>query len=201
MDAVSGSQHNHDDDLARRLLALAYHYARRAPLTHEEAEDCAGFVLDRMYARFGPDLTPPEDVGCPEAWLHRCVQNLVIRYLRHHTSEQKHLVSPSSGDNHSTGERALEILATSRTPEEQAIQDEIWREVIAAIDRLKLTHHLDFIQCAMCGETPEEVARITGRTPNAVYKSLDRARRRLRALLEEQGLTEAEFRRAFTPPK
>jgi RNA polymerase sigma factor (sigma-70 family) len=200
MEASSGSQLNHDDDRARSLLALAYHYARRVPLTHEDAEDCALFVLERMYARFGLDLAPPNNVGCPDAWLHRCVQNLVLRYLRRLRSERRHLTPPAADDPDDPAELIDDIVAADRSPEEQAIQKETWREIIAAIDRLTLTQHLDFLQCDMCGETPEEIARITGRTRAAVYHSLERARRRMRALLEEQGFTEAELRRVFTPP-
>jgi RNA polymerase sigma factor (sigma-70 family) len=184
----------------RYLFALAYAPALHTGYPFDDAEDCATAFVEHMLAENGRALRAYPPGCCLAAWLRECAANFVrndrrtqARRLRHEGPWPEAVCPDESRLRWDGPDSAL-------TPEEAMLHQQAWEEVKAAIAQLPsaqrelvVRHHLD-------GESIQALTASTGKTANAVEQALHRARRRLCALLERRGWTEAELRACLASP-
>lgn len=192
-----GDSHPEAAGRAEHLRELACRYARRYGLKDADVEDCAQECICHLLQEFGPDLFPRRPVRDPETWMRRCVIHHVIDYRRHLAAEQRIAAAPTEAAGEESRPLSWDPPAGDPTPEVALERATCWRQVLSALLHLDREAYLCFIRRHFIGESVQQIARSTGRTPNHVSQILLRAARRVRKLLEEQRLTAAEMRRCF----
>lgn len=85
-------------------------------------------------------------------------------------------------------ERVMAVTTRSHDPERAVQQGELGRALSRALDQLPLEQRVAFVLCDVEERTSDEAARIAGVPDATVRTRLFHARRKLRALLEEEGL-------------
>jgi RNA polymerase sigma-70 factor (ECF subfamily) len=78
--------------------------------------------------------------------------------------------------------------ATIRDPERAAQDEELARVLARALDQLPIDQRVAFVLCDVEERTSDEAARIVGAPDATIRTRLFHARRKLRALLAEEGL-------------
>ncbi len=172
-------------------LSLAHGGARRAGLNVEDTEDCVLHFAQKM-------LTAPLPTSNVEAWMRESARNHVIDYAR---ARQKRLTHEcywpqTVSDSGQPVKRDCQDGAPS--VEAELLQDELRRLLMVALMELSPMAREVFLRHHLSGESAEEIATSSGRTPHAVEQSLYRSRKHLRAALERHGSTEAELRQYLT---
>lgn len=172
-------------------LCIAQRYGRRMRLNAEDAEDCAALFAKRMLTASPPDSNA-------EAWLRRCARNHVVDCIRALRRHQAHVCSwPQARDGDDSAE-ALEYADDAPGTDAGLMRDEFWRRLMAAFAKLDPIPQQIFLRHHRDGEPVQDLAAAFDRTPHAIEQTLLRARKRLRAALERQGLTEAELLQYLT---
>lgn len=191
-------------DLARYLYVVAYNYLRLRQadlhrLTDFAAEELAALAEDfvqetleklardrfALLGRYSAD-------GNFTSWAAQIVRNQAAMELRKsYWTRRDSLPQPDAGDNSSAAsELATELADTTAEadPVRQAQQGEVRALVQRCIARLSERYRLAVLNCLGDNVAAEVVARALGTTPNAVYLIIQRAKRQLRACLEQAGL-------------
>lgn len=169
-----------------RLYAMARRRALHIGLGPEEAEDCAEVVWEQ-WQREGSVSNRVASEAEMQTFVHRRVSN----YRRSLQREQAHFVVEAEG-----GSGREEIADLSPGPEDSVLREEFWQYVCKALAHLTLEQRRYFYRHDLDREPIREIAASVHKTPNAVQKTLARARKRLQSLLE---LTEAEMREYLIP--
>jgi len=179
--------------LCHRVLRLAEACAERQGLRGEAAEECALQFLERLLLQCTwRTLQPPPaaKAGLPEAWLRRCADNFAKNMRRQRSRIHRHEApwpewAGSEGDSHT-----WDCPAVDDTPEESLLRQELARRIRQATKQLTPSQQLLFEHHYVEGASVTRLAEGTGQTPHAVSQSLFNIRKRLRAILERQGLGE-----------
>lgn len=180
--------------LCRRILQVAQARARRQGIVGEAAEECALQFLERMLQRSWRSLRPPNACSSggevSEAWLRRCADNFA-RNVRRHWTHVHRWEAPWPEWAGPDGERqAWDCPDGGADPEARLLRDELLGRIQAAARRLTPAQQFLFEAYFLDEASIPALAAATGQTPHAVSQSLSNIRRRLRAILERQGLDE-----------
>lgn len=186
-------------ELCLWVRKTAYLCGRRAGMTREQSEDCAGDALVRIL-----DLDQSGQLlehHLTRAWLYRCMDNYAknaARSVRRRgfrervlsESESDHLLHAATTDDH-------------EPPEKTVLRRELLREIGTALALLSPTDRQLFRLRCINGEPVAVVAVAVHRTPGAVREAVRALRQRLRTLLARNGFTEvviAEYLRQIGLP-
>ncbi len=171
------------DDASR----LARRGGRRAGLNAEDAEDCAAQFVERM-------LTASPPTSNAGAWLRRCARNHVVDCIRARGRRLSHECDWPETISESGQSMPCDYPGETPGADADLLRNEFWSRLMAALAEIAPTPQQIFLRHHLNGETIQNLAIAFDRTPHAVDQDLLRARQRLRAVLERQGLTESELR-------
>jgi DNA-directed RNA polymerase specialized sigma24 family protein len=168
----------------------------------DDAEDCALEFVERMLLRqdwrvLGPikantgrGALPEEPVV--EAWLLRCAANFAHNFRRRGWRIAARELPWPERENSDGARSPWEGPADPNTPELLLLRTELERQVQASVGRLTSMQQDLFERHVLREESLQEIAQALGRSPHALSQALLTLRRRLRGLLERQGVDEAE---------
>jgi RNA polymerase sigma factor (sigma-70 family) len=201
------TNHSHRDtggtESAQRaefLRDVTYRYARGQGFPEEDAKDCAQEAVVRMLEAYGPALEPRVSVRNLHAWLRACARHHVVDYARRLAAERQYTIPSPEAVGADGSPLAWEVPDDARTPEGALEHEEIWRQVLDALDRLDALSHRCVVRRCLIGQSVEEIATATHQTQTHVYRILARAGHRLQVLLAQDGLTAADMQRWLPPP-
>jgi RNA polymerase sigma factor (sigma-70 family) len=189
------------EERARLLRDITYRHARSQGFSEEDCEDCAQVTVLRMLKAHGPALEPKEPVRDLDAWLRACARHHVVDYTRRLATERQYTIPSPEALGADGSPLAWEVADGAPTPEGALEHEEIWGQVIRALDRLDTLSYRCIVRRCLIGQSVEEIATATHQTTNHVYRILARAGHRLQVLLAEDGLTAADMQRWFPPPE
>lgn len=171
----------------QEVFHVAYQQARRIGMKLEDAQDCAMDFVVR--------LLKPENPTAPSvAWLHRCAYNHACSFRRTIVRRQKH-ESSSSEPYH---EEVAQAFGGYRPgPKTLMMRKELWKQITKALEQLTANQRELFVRYHLRSETIRELALRFNRSPHAVEESLSNTRKRLVALLIQQGWTIADAKGLF----
>lgn len=174
--------------------------ARQQGMSVEDAEDCAITFVERHWFLRGEKTIPSG------GWLLRCARNYVLDCLRAQNRLRRHEtawpLTQAEEDSGSDGTPRLWEPADSagECPLGMLLREECWAHLIVALDRLEPEPRRLLVRYHLGGESLATLAEASGRSSEAVRKSLQRAAKQVRALILRQGCSEEDFRRSFVPP-
>lgn len=191
-------------DLARYLYVVAYNYLRLrqadlhrlADFAAEElaalAEDFVQETLEKLARDEFALLGRYSADGNFTSWAAQIVRNQAAMELRKSYWTRRGPL-PQAGDGDDSGaasELATELAdpADEVDPVRQAQQRAVRDLVQRCIGRLSERYRLAVLNCLGDDVAAEVVARALQTTPNAIYLIIQRAKRQLRACLEQAGL-------------
>lgn len=175
-------------------MQLAYASARRKGLPIEDVQDCGiGFTVHMLTRK---TLLTRVEAGerISPAWLTTCAEHWTTNFVR--CRRRLHARERLAAD---MPERALVRRDTRSdiqeigSPEAECIRSELRRRVLSAALFMTESQYCLFTQRCLHGYSVEEIARQTGRAPNAVKQALAVMRHRLQTLLIREGLTSEEI--------
>lgn len=166
-----------------RLLALAQREAKYVGMNSDDQLDCAISFVEKWLFK--------GDIGVHQERL--AARNHARDFQRCLLRRQFHKVSWP--DNNSQSDRDVPNLFSkvSSDPCKIVLQREFWQRVGAVLDRIDAIPRLLFLRHYINGDSVQELAVRTNRTPEAVRKSLLRTRKRLRTSLQRCGCVPDEF--------
>ena len=173
------------ETLCHRMIDLVSAIARQRGMNQDQAEDCALGFAAHIIEREPCVLTasrPPS-----EAWFFRCAANWVRNELRRQRRQNYH-----EGSSALVEGEEQESLLSNHDPLLPLLQRELSVRLFLCVSFLSDADQSLFAHFYLLEQSSKEIAQATGRTDNAVRQALWMLRRRLRARLEKQGLTEAE---------
>ena len=174
-------------ELLDSALSLACNCGKRAGLNVEDTEDCAVHFAQWMLTTKLP--APP--LG---AWMRKCARNHVINYLRGRRVRLMHECHWPETVSDKGQPVKWDCQDESPGVEAELLQDELWRLLMAGLAELAPVPQQVFLSHHLYGESAEEIALSSDRTPHAIEQSLCRSRKHVRAALIRRGSTEAELR-------
>jgi len=184
-----------NDAPVRFLLAIARRSALRVGLAGEDAEECA-----LLFAAEHCAAPSPPGVRCREAWLHTCAHHHAADYRRALSRRRQHERPWPEIFETDCVCAPFDLPDDCLDPGAAVLQDECWRQVVAALLDLGETPLELWARHAFFGTPVERLARSTGKTPEAVRKVLSRASKHVAASLLRAGWTQEDVCRAFSPP-
>lgn len=164
-----------------RAQEVAYRFSLLVCGGADDAEDAMQEALLKTY-RYAASIRQPEAF---RTWLYRTVKNACLIGRRRRVDEPAHLLSLDELTGEADGSvRPLEVVDTSRGPEDQAInrrlRERLWRALRALPPAYRLVVFLREVE----GLTTREVARVVGISEPNVKTRLHRARLMLRSELD-----------------
>ncbi|OPZ30854.1 MAG: ECF RNA polymerase sigma-E factor [Lentisphaerae bacterium ADurb.BinA184] len=150
------------------------------------ADDADDVVMD-TYLKAWRSIPSFRGAASLRTWLCRAVRNTALDRLRWRARRPASSPEPGGDD----GGVGIEGVADSRerAPDRQAITEETGRAVAAAVAELSQEHRLALLLREVDGLSYREVAAATGSNVGTVMSRLFYARRRVRRILEAQGVT------------
>jgi RNA polymerase sigma-70 factor (ECF subfamily) len=116
-----------------------------------------------------------------EASLRTFLLSIAVNHARHH-------LRAATRRRRAVERYADEPRAAALDPESAARRSELARALIRALDALPLDQRVAFVLCEVEERSSVEVAQITGKPEATIRTRLFHARRKLRELLEQEGL-------------
>lgn len=185
-------------------------------LTNDDAEDCAmEFVLQVLIVGGERLMWPPnqehvEEGGYNQAWLRRCALNHARDWHRRLRRGQTHEQGwPDAGavGGDLTLSGALTDAATWESPdpspgaESILLQAECRQQLLTGLACLGAEARDLLVRHHMAGEAVQDLATGSGRTIGATDQALWRARGRLKAILERQGVAAEDLLAGLAAPE
>ena len=155
------------ETLYRRYYSAAYLYCLSLSGDAHTAQDLVSEAFVKAY------LSLPEDVPSFRYWLFRVCRNLWIDHCRK--------------ARYTTGPEALEFIPDPNTPETIYLQNEQKRALWAALDSLPQKDRELITLHYFSGLPLSEIARLMGKSHDAVRQRMVRLRNKLRQEMEAQG--------------
>lgn len=155
------------EQLYRRYAGAVYLYCLSLSGDAHTAQDLVSEAFVKAY------LSLPEDVPSFRYWLFRVCRNLWIDHCRK--------------ARYTTGPEALEFIPDPNTPETIYLQNEQKRALWAALDSLTQKDRELITLHYFSGLPLSEIARLMGKSHDAVRQRMVRLRNKLRQEMEAQG--------------
>lgn len=155
------------EQLYRRYAGAVYLYCLSLSGDAHTAQDLVSEAFVKAY------LSLPEDVPSFRYWLFRVCRNLWIDHCRK--------------ARYTTGPEALEFIPDPNTPETIYLQNEQKRALWAALDLLPQKDRELITLHYFSGLPLSEIARLMGKSHDAVRQRMVRLRNKLRQEMEAQG--------------
>lgn len=188
-------------DLARYLYVVAYNYLRLrqtdlyrlAEFAAEEmaalAEDFVQETLEKLARDQFALLSRYNATGSFTSWAAQIVRNQAAMELRKSYWTRRSSM-PQAGDNDAEAELTLELADPSGAadPVRHAQQQQVCDLVQRCLAGLSERYRVAVLNCLGDDVGADVVARALDTTANAVYLIIQRAKRQLRACLEQSGL-------------
>lgn len=166
------------EQLVRPHLDRLYRLAWRLAGARAEAEDLFQELLTKAYTK----LDELVDIDEPAPWLCKVMYNLFIDERRRFARQRLHTV----GEGSLPGEGLAELAGTDDPARNHARSETIGR-LEAALARLSDDHRLVVLLHDTEGYKIKEIQDITGIPAGTIKSRLNRARARLREILEADG--------------
>ncbi len=173
-----------DEDAFSQLVALyekpIYHLTLRMCKKPEDAEE----VTQTAFLNAWRGLPQFHEDASFFTWLYRLATNACIDFLRHEKRRRLGLPGFSlDEDSHPY----WELPHHGMSPEEAALQKDLYRTLYAALEALSPEHREILLQREMEGLSYQEIADIAGLEMGTVKSRIARARLSLRQVLLESG--------------
>lgn len=175
------------------MEAFATVFEQHRPLMHSVAYrlvgggDCDDVVMD-SFLKAWRSLPSIRNLDAVRTWLCRMVRNTALDLLRKRRREQCHLVEDAPDEN---GNGILDRIADEAAP--TGGQDGERNELVAVLQQvlggLSDEHRAVILLREADGLSYKEIAATTGTSIGTVMSRLFYAKRKLRNLLAEQGVT------------
>ena len=194
----TGESHDAEDrallaaHVAGDLTAFGTLFARHrdrlwavAMRTTGDPEEAADALQDAMIAAFRRAGSSRGDAAVT-TWLHRIVVNACLDRLRR---RKVRAADPLPDRPEEQQDRSAASPGVRDDPALAAERAEVRRCVQAALDRLPLDQRVALVLVDMEGYSVDEASRLLDAAPGTVKSRCSRGRARLRALLDEAGVT------------
>lgn len=190
------------EDLARYLYVVAYNYlqlrqgdvARLAGFAPEElaalAQDFVQETLEKLARGQFALLTSYSGAGKFTSWAAQIVRNQAAMELRksYWTRAAKQALDAPADEDTAALSHELADSSPAGDPARQAQQNAVHGQMQRCLERLSERYRLVVLNCLGDDINAEMVARQLDTTANAIYLIIQRAKRQLRACLEQAGL-------------
>ena len=191
---------NRDDRQGERLVQTtpemylwvrrtAYICARRAGMTREECEDCAGDCLLRVMNLADAGVLHPQQLS--RAWLFRCVDNYASNFAR--SNRRRRFREITLPYNEFECDSGIYPIDESALPEVGVIRRELMLRICIALACLSAADQRLFRVRCLDGIPYAEAAAAVNRTPGALREAVRALRKRLQMVLACDGLAEEEL--------
>jgi len=176
----------YDEQFCERLVKEARRRALRIGMTRDEADDCGQGFAAHVYDKGGQVLRFGTHGRDADAWIAWCADNWArnvhrnLRRLRHRETRWQ---------TQGSDDRLIDVQVAGRdpSPEYYVLQRELQNRISCAVALLSTTQREIYVLRFVHNRSVQELAVASRRTPNAVRQALWALRKRLRAILEEQG--------------
>ena len=161
---------------------LAYRVALKVLKAPDQAEDAAqdtmmnAFVARQSFA----------GRSHPESWLYRIAHNTALTHLKKPFTRR---YDPADVFTALQERQVREIESEPPSPEETAIGNQMAASLERCLDRLRTKDRIAFTERFLLGTTERELGEILGVSTNAAKQRAFRARRAVRSLIADSGLT------------
>ena len=183
-----------EDTQCLHVQVVARARALRLGMRAAAADDFAmDFLLGQLQKRRSQCRSVLAGISS-EAWLCRCADNAARNALRRERRRRQHEVPWPERRCSNSVRRPCEMPSSDLLPDECVIQGELRQRIMAAVAQLPAPQQALYEQYYLQGASVQDLCIASGRKPNAIWQALWELRCRLRPLLEEQGLDEAEAR-------
>lgn len=182
------------ESLCQHIIEVARSRAYRCNMRSDEAIDAANSFLLHVLERPEQFLRPGTHGLASEAWLFRCADNWVKNWKRHSRRQRRRelpLIQPSRDESDSS---LRELPGNEPAIDLRLIRAELRWRVRIAIILLPPSQQRLFLRYFVQGQSIEEIAHASHQKANAVRQALWALRNRMRTLLTQGGLDEAEAR-------
>jgi len=175
------------------MEAFATVFEQFRPLMHTVAyrlvgsDDCDDVVMD-SFLKAWRALPTIRDLGAVRTWLCRMVRNTALDLLRKHNRERNHVVENVVDED---GVGILDRIADESSPsaDTQGERSELAGQLQQALAGLGEDHRTVVLLREADGLSYKQIAVTTGVSIGTVMSRLFYAKRKLRKLLSEQGVT------------
>lgn len=165
-----------------RAQEVAYRFSLLVCGRPDDADDAMQEALLKTF-RHVAKIREPEAF---RAWLYRTVRNACLIGRRRRVDEPSHLLSlddPHPGEE--GNERTVDVVETSRGPEEQAINSALRSRLARALQAVPRPYRVVVFLREIEGLSTREVGEVLGISEANVKTRLHRARVMLREQLEQ----------------
>ncbi|MBC8104623.1 MAG: sigma-70 family RNA polymerase sigma factor [Cytophagales bacterium] len=170
----------YQDPVYGPALRTAHYFAAQMGLCPADCEDCAMEFLLRQIQIYGDAQTVAE---VPTALRRRSASNHVKNTVRARATRQKYEETPPP----------TETNPVTPLPEQETLRRALWQTLSPFFQRLPPASNALLIAYLEDEMSVHDLAEALGEKPNTVEQRLIRARKRLRQLLEAEGISAAEL--------
>ena len=195
------------DAICQHVIQVVSVRARRWGLSGEASEDCALEFVERMLLHDDWRPLHPAQASASsgsesgsrqyrvsEAWLRRCADNFVHNVRRRWERISRNEQPWPQWSALESIEAPGELPSQSESPEQALLRGEFEQRLYASVRQLTPAQQELFERHFLGDETVADLAATTGRSAHAVSQALLTIRKRLRGLLERQGIDELAAR-------
>ncbi len=172
-------------EFGEREWKLAYRVALRVLKAPDQAEDAAQEALMNAYAA----RDKFRGQARPDSWLYRIAYNTALSHLR-----KPFVRRYTSADVHETIDSGTSRPLSERcpsSPERAALASELAGHLELCLSGLGTNDRVAFTERFLHGSSERELGELLGLTTNAAKQRAFRARRKVRAYIQEVGLAPA----------
>ena len=186
--------------LCNHLQFFGTNFAKRQKLSEEDAREFGVRFVEQILIR---SQKIPKNLLVSNTFLFACARNLWKSDLRSRHIKERHELTCSQCSQIQTVDFPDIFGSSLSMPERSAINEEFYAVLERATKHLQPFPREIFYLHYLEGISISELANMADKTPNAIYKSLERACKSIRKNLERQGMGEQEMRdyvRLTLPP-
>ena len=159
---------------------------RHRQLNTDDTDDCCIEFAEQILSR-SSTLHPGNTAMC-DAWVRKCAHNHVLNFIRAKSRRQVH-ETPLEHYASTDAEQSSDLSTSSTNPSTIAIKAELTCVLASSLTKLTEAQQEMIRLRYLEGWSRQEIGDITCRTPHAVSQALVTAKKRLRSLLEANGVT------------
>lgn len=164
-------------ELKEKYNGMCYSIAHRILQSHEDTEEC----VNDSYLAFW-NTVPPQNPEPLSSFLSKLVRNISINRYHKNTTQKRN-------DSYNLAlEEIVDIVSSHPSPDNLVIATELTEHLNLFLDTLEKENRLIFVYRYWYGYSFEEISKKLGIKCNSARVKLSRTRKKLRNLLEEEGL-------------